>query len=157
MLHFCSQCLFSIVEGLLISWAIVWKGDGFGSEEQTPAAPETSFAGHINLFLCYRELGAIGIVPALFSLSLSLSLSLSPPFSLSSTYLCYQVGFCASVRRGYRTIWTEAPRRLSQIKTQPVKSAKETISTFNLTLPSPAFQKEKKGLLLIRLASSGRT
>ncbi len=87
----------------------------------------------------------------------SLSLSLSPPFSLSSTYLCYQVGFCASVRRGYRTIWTEAPRRLSQIKTQPVKSAKETISTFNLTLPSPAFQKEKKGLLLIRLASSGRT
>lgn len=87
-----------------------------------------------------------------FSLFPSLS-----PFSLSSTYLCYQVGFCASVRRGYRTIWTEAPRRLSQIKTQPVKSAKETISTFNLTLPSPAFQKEKKGPLLIRLASSGRT
>jgi len=93
----------------------------------------------------------------LATFQLSSSPSLSPPFSLSSTYLCYRVGFCASVRRGYRTIWTEAPRRLSQIKTQPVKSAKETISTFNLALPSPAFQKEKKGPLLIRLASSGRT
>lgn len=90
---------------------------------------------------------------ATFQLSLSRSLSLS----LSSTYLCYQVGFCASLRQGYRTIWTEASRRLSQIKTQPVKSAKETISTFNLALPSPAFQKEKKSPLLIRLASSGRT
>lgn len=101
----------------------------------------------------WEQLAVFQVSSPLFSLSSPLS----TPFSLSSTYLCYQVGFCASVRWGYRTIWTEAPRRLSQIKTQPVKSAKETISTFNLTLPSPAFQKEKKGLLLIRLASSGRT